>query len=472
MARSSLWLTRSLVAALVAVSWASVPLPRLATSADKLRYSLRPDQTVAYRIEITADRDDATETLQGVVTYKCTYVETGILDVTYSGGLVKSSVAKPSQDYSRFGPSRFGSRMFGPSRAFGPFSETPFKGLIITTTNDLTLTSLGEVQTMQGDSQLPYLLGNASLLIFEPLPKQPSESWSVTTGISITEEGGRQGLPYRFPFERDPPRRTTTGSEILTYQVRTTEGPHIIVDKTYRLDSPAANKDVSGFEINGAGTWTFNRELGISESLQFGQKLIVQKGNTTTAIPMTVKYNRMSDAEFQAYREEQKQKQEEAKRQFADLEKKKANTPLTEMEIQKLLEDLKSENAAVVLGALQNVQGRTPENGDLRIAGAIHALREHENVFVRQNAEAAAGKWPYTVGWLPEKTKIRIWSDSTGTFTVVAEFLALVGDTVRLKRSDGVEVEIPMARLSEADQKVVRDLVNVSSDPVVENPFR
>ncbi len=469
MARSSLWLTRSLVAALIAVSWASVPLARLAAS-DKLEYSLRPDQTVAYRIEITADREDATETLQGVITYKCTYVETGILDVTYSGGLVKSSIAKPSQDYSRFGPSRFGAR-FGPSRAFGPFSETPFKGLI-TTTNHLTLTSLGEVQTMQGDSQLPYLLGNASLLIFEPLPKQPRESWSVTAGISITEEGGRQGLPYRFPFERDPPRRTTTGSEILTYQVRTTEGPHIIVDKTYRLDSPALSKDVSGFEINGTGTWTFNHRLGISESLQFGQKLIVQKGNTTTVIPMTIKYNRMSDAELQEYREEQKRKAEEAKRQFAELEKKKASTPLTEMEIQKFLEELKSDNAAVVLGALQRIQGRTPECGDLRIAGAIHALREHENVLVRRNAEAAAGKWPYTVGWPPERTRIRIWSDSTGTFTIVAEFLALVGDTVRLKRNDGVEVEIPMAKLSETDQKVVRDLVNVSSNPVVENPFK
>jgi hypothetical protein len=53
----------------------------------------------------------------------------------------------------------------------------------------------------------------------------------------------------------------------------------------------------------------------------------------------------------------------------------------------------------------------------------------------------------------------------------VAEFLALEGDTVRLKRSDdGKELEVPLSRLSEADQKAARELAKVSK-PVVKNPF-
>jgi hypothetical protein len=455
---------------LVVVLWVSASSPSPATSPGKLRYALQQDQTVGYRIEIIADRDDATETLQGVVTYKCKSAEKDVLQLTYAGGLSKSSKAKPSEGRSRFGAPPFGPRMFGPSRAFGPFSNTLFKGLI-TTTNDLTLTSLGEIQSMQGDSQLPYLLGNASLLIFEPLPEQAEESWSVTTGISITEEGGRRGLPYRLPFEPESPKRTTTGSEIHTYRVRSIDGPRIIVDKTYRLDSPAVNKDVSGFEINGTGTWTFNRELGISESLELKQKLIFQKGNTTTAIPMTIKYNRLSEAELTAHQEEQKQKQEEAKKRLAEIQEKQANTPLTEQEIRKVLEGLESDSVTSVLMALQKLQQKNPQNSDPRIALAVDALKEHENSHVKQIVKIVAEKWPLPEGVLSVAAKKRTWSDSSGTFTVVAEFLALEGDTVRLKRSDdGKELEVPLSRLSEADQKAARELAKVSK-PVVKNPF-
>lgn len=469
MARICLPSIQWIAAVFVTVLGCSAALSDDALSPGRLRYAGKPDQTVGYRIEIIADRDDVTETLAGVVTYKFQSATESSLCLTYSGGLSKKSKAKSSGSNSRFGGLPFGPDMF-PSRAFGPFSRTPFKGLVTTTKNELTLLPTGEIHSLEGDSQLPYLLGNASLLVFEPLPEQPKESWSVNLGVSITEEGGRRQFPYpRLPFEQDETTRTA-GSEIQTYQVRSIEGPLVTVDKTYRLDSPRVSNNVAGFEINGTGTWVFNRELGLSESLDMTQKLIVQKGDTTVSFPVTIKYNRLSDTELAAYQEEQKKKQEEAKRQLAELQEKEANTPLAEEDAQKILQNLKSDNTAVVQMALQRLQRKNPQKSDPRIAMAVDALRDHENTFVRESAGKAAEKWPLPEGVLSVTARKRNWSDSTGTFTVEAEFLGLDGDTVRLRRTDGKELKVPMDRLSKEDQEAARELAK-SPAPVADNPF-
>lgn len=50
----------------------------------------------------------------------------------------------------------------------------------------------------------------------------------------------------------------------------------------------------------------------------------------------------------------------------------------------------------------------------------------------------------------------RTWTDSSGEFTVEAEFVDFVEGKVRLKRTDGRIITVPIEKLSEADQKFVR----------------
>ena len=58
---------------------------------------------------------------------------------------------------------------------------------------------------------------------------------------------------------------------------------------------------------------------------------------------------------------------------------------------------------------------------------------------------------------LPPTTALaREWIDSTGTYTVKAEFVSLVDGQVSLKCDDGREIHLPLERLSQADQKYVR----------------
>jgi hypothetical protein len=58
----------------------------------------------------------------------------------------------------------------------------------------------------------------------------------------------------------------------------------------------------------------------------------------------------------------------------------------------------------------------------------------------------------------------RTWTDSTGKFKLEATFVGIKDGKVSLKRGDGSITEVPLNKLSPADQKVVRELVSKNDD--------
>lgn len=69
--------------------------------------------------------------------------------------------------------------------------------------------------------------------------------------------------------------------------------------------------------------------------------------------------------------------------------------------------------------------------------------------------------WSASVGFGQESRK---WTDASGQFSITGKFVSEKGGTVVIKNGDGEEMEIPLAKLSEADQKYVKGLAD--------NPFR
>ena len=65
-----------------------------------------------------------------------------------------------------------------------------------------------------------------------------------------------------------------------------------------------------------------------------------------------------------------------------------------------------------------------------------------------------------TIVWLTLSVtagaEVRTWTDSSGAFSVRAEFVRLEGETVVLEGTDGSEMEIPLEKLSGSDQAVAR----------------
>lgn len=61
---------------------------------------------------------------------------------------------------------------------------------------------------------------------------------------------------------------------------------------------------------------------------------------------------------------------------------------------------------------------------------------------------------------LLRKENTRTWQDSTGKFSITAEFGGMIGETVKLKKSDGSVIELPISRLSDKDQKWIQQKIN------------
>ena len=167
-----------------------VDLLPAATAADTLPYDIKPKQKVAYRVKIVVSTPSATETMQGVIVYTGTTANEQVLTVEYNGGLKKSTKSKTTSRGP--GGGRFGRRPGGPPIPRSPWDQPDFRGLV-TSTNTLVITRDGTVESMRGDSQLPFLLGNLSLMMCRFV--------SAVSGVRFSIELIRFPLSFSFPHE-------------------------------------------------------------------------------------------------------------------------------------------------------------------------------------------------------------------------------------------------------------------------------
>jgi hypothetical protein len=87
--------------------------------------------------------------------------------------------------------------------------------------------------------------------------------------------------------------------------------------------------------------------------------------------------------------------------------------------------------------ALSQVIARFPESPAAEMAQAKLADLGAEPVAAAANAQVA----------------LRTWTDATGKFNVVAEFVSLEGNNVQLKRKDGTILSVPLDKLSAKDRE-------------------
>lgn len=546
------------------------------SAADPLRYRGQPDQVFAYSVTITAEMPETIETLTGQISYRIKSPGDP-MQVTYSGGLVKSEKNKPNrqpQGGPPFGPP-FGPRFGGPPVPIGgPFgrSANPFKGLE-NTTNEIGLSARGQITTLQGSSQLPYLLGNLSLLIFEPLPEQDQTTWTVQGGVSIREgeDNSRNRFgPFFDPFNRggDASEKTTSASETTAFTLTGEQAGVASYRKSYKLQAPA---NQASMNVEGAGTWAFNRTLGIPESLDFSQKVSITENNTTIVIPVTINYKRLAaeelvKLEMQRQENVQKMKAEHEKR-LAEMQEaqRRAELPLEPEQKKRLIADLASADTGRIIRSLGELEQRSPKDTDSQVVAAIEPILKHENKAIQAAAERTMNKWspafksknqlakayqgpgfvsqpdrPVTAdtrlfvgqilavhdtgAWYPSEIReilpdgtvkvafrgwgdnvktvprsvmrlapeeleqpnlapaelaavrgdslpsTRTWTDRSGKFKIEAEFVRLDKEQVVIKRTkDGREVSVPLAKLSDVDQKAAR-VLSAQGAPI-ENPF-
>lgn len=458
----------------------------------QLKYNFQPGQSVAYNVTVTVNTPSAKETMSGVIRYTGKPNANDTTTVSFFGGLKKSTRSKSRNTPFRGG---FGRPGGGPPRPRLPFEEPDFRGLVTSNKTSLVIESTGNVKSRTQDSQLPYVLGNLDLLVFQPLPKTQRQSWNVSTGVSITSEDKPAFGPRFGPFAQSSTETNEGGSERYDYQITGTKGDLVTISKQYALKSPPPTRNKTGYEMTGNGTWIFNQKDGLSQSMKEELKLKIVGGNVDVTYPITINWQRMSDKELADHEAAVAKRQEELKQRMAKQQaarKAAGPKPINSHRKSFVMKQLKS-NPIAIWGQLQGLKriGPTPAvKEDMDLMTRVGVLRSHKDGKVNtaanelwlkwkdrfeelasdeQKAEVAAANGesveamnsdenPFEVVPEDDGTGERTWQDSTGKFKIVGTFEKVQGSMVLLKNPQGKTVRIPKARLSKDDQAIVEKL--------------
>ncbi len=425
---------------------------------EPLRYSIAPGQVVYYEVKLSVETPSSIDTMTGVIQYKGQKDEGDDLTVLYQGGLKKASRTKRNAvDASA---STGGKRLRG-------LNQT--KSVLIIRKNGL-------VRGMEGDSQLPTMLGNLSMLPFQQFPEDDRKQWTIDSGILlISELQSEDGA--------------SLVNEHATYEIVSEDGNLISITRAYELNVPAATDGLT-HNITGNGTFVFNRKLGLSERFDSKQTLAASRDNVTINFPMTIHWHRMTQDEVAAYKK--RLADEEAARV---KELTKYERPIDPEDKQKSMAKLRSDDWQVAYRLLRDMRRSIRKElakQDVDVAVQIGMLRAHENENVREAADVIWKKWGAAVekhgsaedranvsaavakrseidkmaasekspapDTPPKKGEVHRWTDRRGVLVLEGQFVRLDRAHVIVRAGDGKEVRILKPRLSKEDQALVERL--------------
>ncbi|WP_419194179.1 SHD1 domain-containing protein [Novipirellula herctigrandis] len=351
--------------------------------AQTLRYTPNVPSEVEYEFDINLDLGPSQTSLKGTTRYKIESLSDGEVRMTFQGGLSESTKNKSLTRRRTFPPRH----SFSHSSGFG---RTPTYRGLSTTSNTVTITSLGELVALQGESQLPYLLGHLSLLPFEPLPPSDQTTWKRegTVGVAATESQDRFGFP---PFSDRNDRDLRTASTQMTYELLNQNADQASIKKTYKLIMPLKDTD-SVIELDGSGTWVFDKKRNLPGSMDFTYQLKVELGGAMVTAPLRLRYHLLTEAEVakrKAAADERKAKAEREAAERAEI----AARPVTAIEKTAWLKAMRTGNVSERIDALRKLTAKTPADPDREIVATIRKLTQSDSGVVVTFAKKALEKW-------------------------------------------------------------------------------
>ncbi len=351
-------------------------------SAQTLRYQLQNGQKFSYRIEITVDTPDSVTSYKGVTHYTVQSSSEDQIRLLYQGGLMESEQPKtrgPQSGFPRFPePPRF------------PFDRPTFAGKT-PTTNQITMSTRGQVLAIEGDSQLPFLIGNVSLLPFEPLPESDQNQWTTDGELAISQSNQRDRFGPFAPWQGVDQPKLLAATEETTYTIEKQTDQQWLIRKVSRLSTPAGDGN-EAFESEGNGTWTFDPVAHLPVATDYQTTLKFKQNNIAISLPIAIKFERLSATEL-AKLEQEQQAKTEALAKAREAAKLEAQTPLTAEQKKASLEKLGSDQNHTLVIELNELAKKQLKDPDAEIAAAIESLVDHPDRAVSMSAKRALARW-------------------------------------------------------------------------------
>jgi len=114
----------------------------------------------------------------------------------------------------------------------------------------------------------------------------------------------------------------------------------------------------------------------------------------------------------------------------------------------------------------ENLRLRTTLDSETRIGGI--AFSANGSLIATADSSSAIKIWAFSdtdaTDPIDPITLERTWIDSTGEHKIVATFASFDGEKVTLKKSDGTTTQLPISRLSQKDQTLIREYVKSQAE--------
>ncbi|HEX6983908.1 MAG TPA: HEAT repeat domain-containing protein, partial [Planctomycetaceae bacterium] len=320
---------------------------------------------------VEIDDGDVIHTLSGAPTYTVQSVKDGNAVLRFGGALSERSKAKDPNTILLPGPPR------------SPFSGFAGLGGGFSRGVSLTLNGRGEIVKAEGDSQLPYLLGNLHEMALVPLPAKPQDRWKTQTDTQVTVVSSLFPTPpvprgFRPPGLIGPTtEETLNASETTSYAV---DGKTGGVKRTYKL---ATKEEVNGkprVELTSQGTVAFAKDGFLPERIEWQGRLVLRKDGEEGTRPIKVTIRRLSEQELA----------ERAKQ--AEVAKAEAAQKLMD-DLGTLVEDLKSGDEGAARGAAIRLFHGEAGEGNAEVAAALAEAMEKSDKSNRWLFSQALAKW-------------------------------------------------------------------------------
>lgn len=353
----------------------SNPAPKAVANvnAAKLQYKWKPGQTYVYRVKIVGEQGDYGEYIKGDVTYKVQSVADDEVELDVTKTLTSGQTTEhmtvlvvPSVVPHRF------------IRVFAMFNGSK--------DSTITVDPSGQTIHVKDAMQLPYLLGDLSQLMIEPLAMPKDGVWTIdNTGATVVETS----YPYRR-YTRIHSYEGVPANEKSVYTIQGQTKNLVTIAKHYELTTQATVNEKPQFEAKGDGKLIFDTDRGIPSSLTFNVQVTAREATRTEEIPFRITYRLLTDEESAKIAKDA----ESAKKKREESAKEKAR-PMTDAEVQSVLTELESEDAARVREATKLLSDRKPSRPNPQIAKALEAamLNSENNGEIRMNAAKAMKAW-------------------------------------------------------------------------------
>src|SRR5260221_316956 len=147
---------------------------------ETVAYQPREGQQFGYEIKAEADRGTHVDKLSGTIVYTVKSVTDGKFTLAWTSNVRLQESARAA---GRGGP--------GPRPAFATLPSPGGQN------GTLQINSQGDVVSTKDAAHLPYLLGDAALLMIETLPETGRGNWKLEKSVTLAETGERLPGPPR-----------------------------------------------------------------------------------------------------------------------------------------------------------------------------------------------------------------------------------------------------------------------------------